>query len=116
MWTAIGRIAGPLSPPLPVPRIGRRRRVSMRMPSTVLIAVTPSAPASSHARATATTSGAFGVSFTMTGRSVSAFTARVSSAARLGSEPKIIPSFTFGHETLSSYATTPGVPAISLTT
>src|SRR2546421_406831 len=53
MCTAIGRIAGPDRPPLPVPRIGRRFLVSMRMPSTVLMAVKPSAPASSTARATA---------------------------------------------------------------
>jgi hypothetical protein len=86
------------------------------MPSTVLIAVSASAPASSHARATVTTSGAFGVSFTITGRSVSALTARVTSAARSGSQPNNMPPLTFGHDTLISYATTPGVPVISWTT
>ncbi len=88
----------------------------MRIPSTVLIAQRPSAPASSTARATATTSGAFGVSFTMTGLSVSCLTARVTSAASPGSQPNSIPPFTFGHDTFSSYATTLAMPANSLTT
>ncbi len=86
------------------------------MPSTVLIAVRPSAPACSIARATATTSGAFGVSFTITGLSVSCFAAAVTSPARSGSKPKSIPPFTFGQEMFSSYATTPAMPANSLTT
>ena len=64
---------------------------SIRMPITVLIRLTASAPASSHALAMATMSVTLGESFTITGLVVTAFTARVTSAAASGCVPKLMP-------------------------
>ena len=75
----------------------------MRMPSTVLISEMPSAPASSHARAIATMSVTLGESLMKTGLVVTAFTARVTSAAASGLVPNDMPPWrTFGHETFTS--------------
>src|SRR5438045_6133964 len=98
MWTAIGRMAGPDRPPLPVPRIGRRLCTSMRIPSTVLMAVSASAPASSAARATATTSGAFGVSFKMIGISVEGRNTGGDAAGYAGSDTEGWPPLKYGKE------------------
>ena len=68
MRTAIGRIAGPLSPPTMFDSFGRRVSTSMAMARNVLTSETASAPASSAALANDATSVTFGVSFGMTGR------------------------------------------------
>ena len=82
---------------------GARRFRSMRMPSSVLIRLMPSAPASAQARAMAAMSVTLGLSFTNTGFCVTAFTARVTSAAQSGSVPKLMPPWeTLGQLTLIS--------------
>ncbi len=63
MRTAIGRIAGPLRPPMPLVSFGRRVSTSMAIARNVLTSDTASAPASSAARANEATSVTFGVSF-----------------------------------------------------
>ena len=72
--------------------VGQQRacgvRRSMRMPSRVLMRLTPSAPASSQALAMAAMSVTLGESLTMTGFFVTALTALVTSAAAFGSVPK----------------------------
>ncbi len=47
--TAIGRIAGPDSPPKSPARAGRKVTGSMAIPGSVLIMERPSAPAATHA-------------------------------------------------------------------
>ena len=82
---------------------GFLRRKSMRMPSMVLIRLMPSAPASSQALAMDTMSVTLGESLTMTGLAVTALTAFVTSAAALGSVPKLMPPpWTLGQLTLTS--------------
>ena len=76
MRTAIGRIAGPLSPPTMFESFGRRVSTSMAIARNVLTSDTASAPASSAALAIALMSVTFGVSFGMTGSRVAARTAR----------------------------------------
>ena len=75
----------------------------MRIPGRVLIRLTPSAPASSQALATAAISAAVGDNFKMMGFFVTARTAFVTSAADLGSAPKAAPPpWTLGQEMLTS--------------
>ena len=74
------------------------------MPRSVLMSDTASAPASCAARATAGTSVALGVSFTISGLAVSGRTWSSSAAVSAGSAPMIRPLSTFGQETLSSSA------------
>ena len=75
----------------------------MRIPGRVLIRLTPSAPASSQALATAAISAAVGDNFKMMGFFVTARTAFVTSAADLGSAPKAAPPpWTLGQEILTS--------------
>ena len=79
--------------------------------STMVDAVCFAAPAASTARAISAMSVTFGVSFTMTGRSVSDFTIPVTSAAASGRAPNAIPPFlTFGQEMFTSMAWTPPAP------
>ncbi len=107
--SATGLMAGPERPPVTLPRIGVRVRVSMAMPRRVLMREIPSAPASSTAFAMETTSVTFGDSLMMTGRSVLSFTARVTAAAALGSVPKATPpTLTLGQEIFTSRALMPG--------
>jgi hypothetical protein len=73
--TAMGRIAGPLNPPTMFESFGRRVSTSMAIARNVLTSDTASAPASSAARANDATSVTFGVSFGITGRRVTRFTA-----------------------------------------
>ena len=81
--------------------------MSIRMPSSVLIRQMPSAPASSHARAIVTMSVTLGESLMKTGFVVTAFTARVTSAAASGQVPNDMPPCrTLGHETLTSISPT----------
>ena len=66
---AIGRTAGPDSPPDSPARTGRRVTGSSAMPGSVLIIDSPSAPAATHARATLTMSVTSGDSLAKTGMS-----------------------------------------------
>ncbi len=61
--TAIGRMAGPLRPPMTFDSLGRRVSTSMAMARNVLTSETASAPASAAATANEATSVTFGVSF-----------------------------------------------------
>ena len=90
-------------PPVLFASSGRFARRSMRMPSTVLIKLTASAPASSHALAISAMLVTFGESFTITGFLTAAFTALVTLAAAFGSVPKARPPpWTFGQEIFTS--------------
>ncbi len=62
------RCPAPLSPPPPLPRAGRRCSMSMTIPRTVLTSTRAVAPASTAARATSTSSGVLGESFTHSGK------------------------------------------------
>ena len=63
---------------------------SIRIPSRVLMRQMPSAPSASQARAISAMSVTLGESFMKTGFFVTALTARVTSAAASGSEPKFL--------------------------
>ena len=79
------------------------------MASTVLIRQRASAPAASTALATATMSVTLGVSFTIRGFFTASRTAAVTSAAHLGSVPKLMPPpWTLGQLMLSSIQPTWG--------
>jgi hypothetical protein len=67
--TATGRMAGPDSPPELPASAGRSDTGSMTRPGSVLIIDSPSAPADTHAFATATMSVTSGDSFAYTGMS-----------------------------------------------
>ena len=86
----------------------RARRVagSIALAFSVLISETASAPPSSAATATAAGSATFGVSFTISGFSVSGRSASSSAAVSAGCSPTIRPEWTLGQETLSSIAAT----------
>ncbi len=108
MRTAIGRIAGPLSPPTMFESFGRRVSMSMAIARNVLTSDTASAPASSDARANDATSVTLGVSFGITGSCVTFFTALTTSKVPLRLQPNVMPpSLMFGHEMFSSSAATP---------
>ena len=90
-------------PPVLFASSGLRLRRSMRMPISVLMRLSASAPASSQARAMETMSVTLGESFMITGLVVTSFTARVTSAAILGSVPKLMPPpWTLGQEMFTS--------------
>ena len=109
---ATGNTAGPDRPPVVLAMTGRRVRRSMRMPISVLIRLRPSAPASAQALAMATMSVTLGDSFMITGLVVTAFTARVTSAAQAGSVPKLMPPWwTLGQEMLTSSQPTCAQPS-----
>ena len=108
--TAIGRIAGPDNPPVTPPSTGRSVSVSMTSPSAVLISESPSAPAATTARATATMSVTSGESFAKTGTPgvEDRRTECNTSAAAAGSQANTWPrSSTLGQEMLTSIAETP---------
>ena len=116
MRTAIGRMAGPESPPVPKARRGTRRSTSIARPSSVLMQESASAPASSHTRANTLTSVTLGESLGMTGRRVALRTAETTSWVMRGSPPNAMPPFlTLGQEMLTSRAATPGTSAIRAT-
>ncbi|CDA74468.1 unknown [Ruminococcus sp. CAG:579] len=106
--TATGNTAGPESPPTLFLSIGRRVFMSMRIPSSVLISESASAPAASTALAMSVMLVTFGESFTISGLSGSSFfTAAVTAAATLQSVPKAAPPcFTFGQLMFSSTIST----------
>ena len=87
------------------------------MPTNVLTSESMSAPASRAARADSTRSGAFGESFTMSGRCVAARTFATSARVSGGELPKSIPPCrTFGHEMFSSTAAMPSASSSARTT
>ena len=97
--TPMGRSAGPLSPPLPLPS-----RASS-IPGTVFTSVTASAPSCCATRAMAARSGSTGESFTLSGR-VEARRQAATRLARLrGSAPNSRPpALVLGHDALISNA------------
>ena len=107
--TATGRTAGPDSPPVTPASCGRSRSVSMTMPSRVLIMVSPSAPAFTHAWATSTMSVTSGVSLAKIGMSrgscsrTSATTLAEASGSQANTRPRLA---TLGQEMLTSTPTT----------
>ena len=102
MRTAIGWIAGPLSPPRPRERRVRRVRTSMLMAVTVLISVRPSAPPSTAAAERRTTSE-FGLTLTKSlARRTAGRTSARSARSAAGSSPNCRPVAVFGQLTLSS--------------
>ena len=104
--SAIGRTAGPDTPPVPPPSHGSPLSGASAIPLRVLISETASAPASCAARATAPGSVALGVSLTISGLPVSGRTRSRRAAVSEGSAPMTSPLSTLGHDTLSSSATT----------
>ena len=101
-------MALPENPPIPAATIGLRLRMSILIPSMVLMRVSPSAPASSQARAISTMSVTLGLSLMNTGLRQTAFTAAVTSAAAEAQVPKAIPPLcTLGQETLTSMMSIP---------
>ena len=114
--SATGRTAGPERPPWPAARAGLAgERDRPRSPSAVLISETASAPPSSAATATAAGSATLGVSFTISGFSVSGRSASSSATVSLGCSPTIRPEWTLGQETLSSIAATSSRSATAAT-
>ena len=105
--TATGNTAGPDSPPVLLRKIGRRVRMSMRIPVRVLISDTASAPASSTAAAMSPMFVTFGVSFTISGLRQCARTALVTAAALSHEVPNPTPPcFTLGQEMFISTIST----------
>ena len=82
--SAIGRTAGPESPPWPAARAGCPVAGSIALAFSVLIRETASAPPSSAATATASGLATFGVSFTINGFSVSGRSASSSASVSSG--------------------------------
>ena len=103
--TATGRIAGPLRPPVTPPSWGRSRSVSMTIPSSVLIIVSPVAPALTAAWAMPTMSVTSGVSLAKMGMSCGSCsrTRATTLADAIGSHAKTRPRLaTLGQEMLTS--------------
>ena len=105
--SATGRTAGPERPPRPPPSQGSPVAGSIALAFSVLISETASAPArlGGDARPRAG-SATFGVSFTISGFSVSGRSASSSASVSSGCSPTISPEWTLGQETLSSIAAT----------
>ena len=96
------------SAPVMLASCERRVLMSIAIPRAVLITESPSAPASSAARAMTVISVTFGESLTSSGRAVFSLTPLTSSSVNFGSTPKLIPpEWRFGQEMLSSIAATP---------
>ena len=111
--TATGCIAAPDNPPFFAPSTGRRDSVSITMPSKVFVSTTASAPARWAASAISGRSAAFGLSLAHIGRPTTVDASMTSAVAvRLWAniEPR---SSRFGHDTLTSTATTPSGAAAS---
>ena len=103
--TATGWMAGPDSPPLPLPSTGRARSMSSAIPGRVFTRVTASAPPLRAASAISTRFVTAAVSFAHRGRLHAAVTAIVSAVAAADWANMPLP-FTFGHDRLTSTATT----------
>ena len=104
--TATAWIGRPLYPPPPAPSTGRPLPGSSTMPNSVFYSVTASTPASATAAATSTTRSVLGLSLAHRGRrqaAVAAITSadRAASCAKMPRRPS-----RFGHERLTSTATT----------
>src|SRR5208282_2749354 len=103
-----GLMAGPLSPPTPCDRTGRRRWTSIAIARNVLIALTAAAPPRSAARASPAASFVFGVIFAMTGIGTSFVTARTILSTSAGVPPTSVPNpSACGQLRFSSRAATP---------
>ncbi len=103
MRSAMGLMAGPLSPPTIFERRGLRVSASMAMPTNVLTREMTSAPASAAARAILAMLVTLGESFTISGRRDADFAVATISSSRTGSLPKAMPPrLVLGQETLSS--------------
>ena len=101
--TATGKIAGPEKPPILLAITGCLLRISIRMPSSVLMRDSPSAPASSAALAMDAMSVTLGLSLIYTGLDVTFFTSRVTSATFWQLVPNAMPPpCTLGQETFTS--------------
>ena len=102
MRTAIGWMPGPLSPPRPRESRGLRVRTSMLMAVKVFTRVSPSAPPSTAAADSLTTS-ALGLTFTnIRARRTAGRTSARSARSATGSSPNCSPVAVFGQLTLSS--------------
>ena len=100
---ATGNTHGPETPPVRLAMIGSPVRMSMRMPTSVLIRLSASAPDSAAARAMAAMSVTFGVSLTIIGLEVILRSRSMSRASPTGSVPTLMPPWlTFGQLTLIS--------------
>src|SRR6185503_13370905 len=85
--TPTGRIAGPLTPPLPNPSAGFLDSTSITSPGIVFTSVSPSAPESTASRAVSAIEERVGESFTKRGFDVTPL-ARLIKAERIdGSAP-----------------------------
>ena len=103
--TATGFTAGPLSPPVPMLSLEQRFSMSMDIPIKVLMSDTESAPSASTAFAISVMLVTLGDNFTMSVLEYLCLTAFTTLAAPAQVTPKAIPpSFTLGHEMLSSMA------------
>ena len=103
---AMGLIAGPDRPPKVVLSLGLRVFKSIAIPTTVLIALTASAPPDSAAWAISSIRVTLGLNFIMRSLSVLFRISIVSCSVISQFTPNSIPpSFTFGQEILISYPT-----------
>ena len=84
MRSAIGKIAGPDSPPRPLRRTVRRRCTSTSIPCTAFTSDSASAPSPSHTRAICAIEVTLGESFTNSGLVVARRQARTSSREHRG--------------------------------
>ena len=101
--SATGNTAGPDTPPVRFEMIGSPVRMSMRMPTSVLIRLSASAPDSTAARAMPAMSVTFGDSLTIIGLEVSLRRWPIRRLSATGSVPTLMPPCdTFGQLTLIS--------------
>jgi hypothetical protein len=107
MRTATGLMAGPDSPPILFANTGRRRWMSIFIPTKVLINESASAPPASQARAISAILVTLGLSFTIKGWRAFCLTNAVTRSASVGHVPMAMPPcLTLGHEILSSNIST----------
>src|SRR5438270_14072973 len=105
MRSAMGLMAGPLSPAVTFEMRGLRVSASIAMATKVLTSEMASAPAFAAACAMREMDVTLGESFTITGRVATDFTVETISSSITGSQPKIMPPcLVLGQETLISYA------------
>ena len=107
MRTATGNTAGPDRPPITLDRMGFLVSISMRMPSSVLMSESASAPAATAARAISVMSVTLGESLTMSGFFAFFFAAETTSVTMSGWVPNAMPPhLTFGQEMFISIRST----------
>src|SRR3989338_10674734 len=104
IYTAIGRIAGPLKPPLELPKTGLFLLTSMTRAAKVLTRLTASAPASWAARAMTEISVTFGESLAITGSREAFLTSLTTRDVDFGSCATKVFFPKFGQDRLSSRA------------